>query len=214
MERVSRVVSHLRSGMALFIPLLVVHGIYSGLVSSIGAITSTTCGVVKNLYLYKNPDVTRVIKKLDLERRLLLVHSILNAVSQEQPLDEALIPSVLLEGAPAPSEPSVNHQLATSEQPSRIKEMIDLMNGEIRDPIQLCLIFLRQTVQDIHDDLTKLSAKVARHNTKWFNSWRTLNVQELLDVLTIHSQQLDDRFNDLTKVSSFLTNRRIASFGA
>jgi hypothetical protein len=198
--------------MALFLPLLVVHGIYSGLVSSIGAVTSTACGVVKNIYTHKNPDVTRMIKKLDLERRLVLVHAILNTISKEQPLEEPIIPVGLLEGEEK-KETLVNHQVEV-EQPSRTKEMIDLMNGEITDPIQLCLIFLRQTVQDIHDDLIKLNAKVTRHNAKWFNSWRTLSIQELLDSLSTHSQQLDDRFNDLTKVSSFLTNRRIASYGS
>jgi hypothetical protein len=189
--------------MALFIPLIVAHGIYSGIISSIGTVVTTSCSVVKKVYTHKNPDVIRIVKHLDLERRLLIVQSVLNTIRDEQPFQDTS--SILAEES--------TKETAIVESPSRIKEMIELMNGEIKDPVELCLIFLRHSIQDIHDDLTALDAKVIRHKAKWFNTWRTLNVVDLLENLKSHSQQLDDRFNDLTKVTSFLTNRKIANLG-
>lgn len=166
--------------MALFLPLLVAAGIYNGLVTTIGSVTMATCRAVKRVYTHKNPDVTKLLKQLDLERRLTLVQSILNVTG--------------------------GYNLEMTD--------INEEKGANQNPIELCLISLQQSIQDIHDDLIKIEVKVESHKRKWFNSWRTLNIKEMLENLDIHSQQLDRRFEDLNKVTTFLVNRKISTLAS
>jgi len=163
--------------MAYVIPLIA-YGLYSGVLTGIEKIIVGTCSAVRNIYTHKNPEITAVIKQLDLERRLLLVRSVLGVMDR---------------GVDVPSTPTL-----------RACETLDVINKE-HDPIELCLLFVKHTVHDIHDDLSLLNAKIERHKSKWFSDWRYLNIKNLLESLENHSKQLDARFNDLTKISTFLS---------
>lgn len=197
--------------MALFVPisiaLFVGSGIYSGLVSGIGHITMATCSTVKRIYQHKNPDINKIVSQLDLERRMLLITSVLNAAQEER----ARLKSTQDLVSEIPSEPEIKDH--TVEEKSRITEMIDMANGKVKDPVEICLIFLRQTVHDIHEDLTKIDIKISAHKKKWFVGLRTLDIKDLSDTLEIHSRHLDSRFEDLTKITSFLTNQRLSGLG-
>lgn len=58
---------------------LVIQGIYTGLVETIGYFTMGTCKLVKSIYTHKNPDVNKILIELDIERKLSLVQSVVKS---------------------------------------------------------------------------------------------------------------------------------------
>lgn len=170
--------------MAYVIPLILAQGIYTGIITGISGIVLGTVRTIKAIYTHQNPDVNKIVRKLDLERRLILIQSVLRAINN-QAKDKKL------------------NELEKKDLHQSISLETDLDN----DPIELCLLFLQQTINDINNDLEAINKKVAYHNTKWFSSWRKLNIKSLLVSLEEHSVQLNSRFDDLTKVSTFLKNR-------
>ena len=192
--------------MAYFLPLLVAHGIYTGIITGIGGITMGACSSIKKIYTHQNPNVTKIMKRLDLERRLVLIQSVLNVIDEhsvdkiaEKKLDE-LEKTQIFEMVGASNK--------AWDPTCHFVDKVDMEININKDPIELCLIFLHQTIQDIHNDLSDVNKKVSRHNTKWFSSWRTLDIKNMLDRLDYHSAQLDGRFDDLTRISLFLKNRK------
>lgn len=173
-----------------FIPYTILaQGIYTGLISTISAITMGTCRLVKSVYTHKNPDANRIMTELDIERRLRLIQSVLNVIDKK-----------------------CNHKLAKIKlndlEKTQIFEMVGSKTDLENDPIELCLIYLHETIQNINNDLTMINKKVTYHNTKWFSGWRTLNIKPLLENLRTNSNLLENRFNDLTKISIFLNNKQ------
>lgn len=172
--------------MSYIIPFLLAQGIYTGIVTGIGSIVMATCGSIKKIYTFHNPDVTKIVRKLDLERRLLLIQSILHVINEE---------TIKKEIRPDGSEKT------------QIFQNVNMRMDINQDPIELCLVFLQQIIDVINKDLDAINMKIAKHNKKWFNSWRKLNIKDLLENLQQHSEQLDARFDDLTKISMFLKNQ-------
>jgi len=134
----------------------------------------------------KNPDVIKVIQELDIDRRLNMVQTVLNAFNSKSKNDK-------------------NTKLNDMEK-KQIFEIVGKETDLNDDPIRLCLDYLHDIIQQIHLDLSTINEKIVRHNTKWFNAWRTLNIKPLLENLKLHSNLLDKRFDDLTKISMFLHN--------
>lgn len=180
--------------MAAFasIPLaLLVQGIYTGLIGTISTVTMKACGLVRTLYSHKNPDVTKLIKELDIERRLKLIQSILNRIDRKT------------------RERIIKKSHLNDLEKTQIFEIIGIEANLDKDPIEICLIYLRETIQEICNDLTIINGKIEKHNTKWFKNWRSLNIQNNIDNLKLNSNLLEFRFNDLTRVSTFLSNNDI-----
>lgn len=175
------------TALAIIPYTLLAQGIYSGLISAVSSVTVGTCHIVRSIYTHQNPDVTKVIKELDIERRLKLIQSVLNAVDQ-------------------PKQNSYVKMKLNNLEKTQIFEIVGETNlGS--DPIKLCLFYLHDIIQEIHNNLFDINKKVAYHNTKWLSTWRTLNIGGLLDNLRLNSKLLDSRFNDLTKISMFLANK-------
>lgn len=172
--------------MAFILSTLIVQGIYTGLIGGISTITLSACSMVKSIYTHKNPNVDKVLSELDLERRLKLIQTVLNMKES--------------------NKKTIKTKLNEMEK-SVLLSMVKGEDGKSDDPIELCLTYLRETIERIDKDLADIHYKVAYHNTKWFNSWRTLNIKKQLDALKISSALLDARFNDLIKISNFLSNR-------
>lgn len=164
------------------------QGIYTGLISIISGVTTNACGMVKSIYTHKNPDVSRVLREMDIERRLKLIQSVLNNIEH------------------TPEYPVSKIKLNDMEK-TQIFEMVGAQSDLDSDPIELCLFYLHDSMQEIHNSLTAINQKVENHNKKWFSSWRTLNIKPLLDNLKLNSMLLNDRFNDLTKISTFMANK-------
>ncbi|XWV25610.1 hypothetical protein QJ856_gp0143 [Tupanvirus deep ocean] len=174
--------------MAFIIPTILAQGIYAGIIGTISSVTIGTCSLVKSIYTHQNPDVTKIIKEMDIERRLHLIQAVINTIDKESTAKLATVKLNELEK-------------------TQIFEMVNTEVDLMADPIELCLVYLHETIQDIHNDLIAINKKVAYHNTKWFSSWRTLNIKPLLDNLKINSNLLTQRFDDLTKISIFLKNK-------
>lgn len=174
--------------MALLIPTLLTQGIYTGIVSTISAVTIKSCYLIKTVYLHQHPNISRTIREIDIERRLQLIQSVINLIDDNSRNDEATI------------------KLDDMEK----TQIFDIIGSRVQlqsDPIELCLQFLHEIIQDIHNDLFAINRKVSHHNKKWFATWRTLNILPLIENLRINSVLLENRFNDLTKISIFLSKR-------
>lgn len=175
------------TALAIIPYTLLGQGIYSGLISAVSSVTVGTCSIVKSIYTHRNPDITRVIKELDIERKLMLIQSVLNTVEHPRKNNYAKMKL---------------NDLEKTQIFEIVGEEVDLKN----DPIQLCLFYLHDIIQEIHNNLSDINKKVLYHTTKWFSTWRTLNINMYLDDLKLSSALLDLRFNDLTKISLFLSS--------
>lgn len=173
--------------MALLIPYAILtQGIYSGVISTISTVTIGTCRLVTSIYTYKNPNVTAIIKELDIDRRLTLIQAVLNSIDHV-----------------------THHEAKLKLDDLEKTQIFELVGSEAdynTDPIELCLHYLHEVIQDIHLDLTDIASKVAYHDSRWFSSWRTLNLTTQLASLSLNSRLLESRFDDLTKISLFLAN--------
>lgn len=177
--------------MALFIPTILTQGIYAGIIGTISSVTINSCGLVKSVCTHKNPNVCKIIKEIDIERRLHLIQAVINTIDDDFNSTSNTTPIKL-----------------DDMEKTQIFELIGSNTNLLNDPIELCLIYLHEIIQEINNDLVAINAKVQYHNTKWFCSWRKLNVAPMLENLRINSTLLEDRFNDLTKISIFLNNKK------
>ena len=175
--------------MAFLIPYTILtQGIYTGIIGTISAVTMGTCRLVTSIYNHQNPDISRVIKKLDIDRRLMLIQAVLNTIEHTAKHSEAKL------------------KLNDLEK-TQVFELVGAETDLSNDPIELCLVYLHETIQEIHNILSNINDKVEYHNTKWFSSWRTLNVTPFIESLELNSTLLNSRFDDLTKISMFLANK-------
>jgi len=169
--------------MALVFPyILLANGIYSGLITGISSLTLGTCSMIGSIYSHKNPDADKCIRKLDLERKLKLIESVLNKSNVNS------------------SRNIFRDKIGTE---SIIFDVVEGENTIMEDPIKLCLHYLHQAVEEIHNSIKKIHDKVSYHKTKWFSTWRTLNIKKQIEELEHSTKILDDRFNDLIKISQF-----------
>ena len=139
-----------------------------------------TCCTVKTIYTHENPDVNKHIRELDLTRRIKLINTIIREIKikSEKNLEISRL--------------------------NKTDFFNDLNTNTDIDPVQLCLAYIFETMKEIDRDLTSIENKIKYHKSKWFNNWRTLNIKNEMDNLTISSKMLENRFNDLLKVSQFL----------
>lgn len=166
---------------------LIAQGIYTGLIGTISTMTIGTYGVIKSVYNHKNPDVNKFLAALDIERRLKIIFSVLHVIEKNS---QNKLADIKLDDL----------------EKTQLLNMIGEKNLE-NDPIELCLIYLHEIIKRINNDLDEINKKVIRHRSKWLNSWRKLNIKPLLENLELDSILLDRRFDDLTKISTFLNNR-------
>ncbi|BCS82906.1 hypothetical protein QLL95_gp1217 [Cotonvirus japonicus] len=167
---------------------LLAQGIYAGLIGAISTITMSACGAIKSIYNYKNEDVNLHIRRLDIERQLVIIQSILLKVTKTKN-----------------TKNTVNLKLDDLEK-THIFELIDTKPDLNNDPIKLCLMYLHESINDIHRDLSNISNKIDAHNNKWFNYWRTLNIKNFVENLESDTKILGERFDYLIKISAFLNN--------
>jgi hypothetical protein len=168
--------------MAALIPYtLLAQGIYSGLIGTISAVTMGTVAVVQSVYTHKNPDADRVLKKLDIERRLKLFDAILGKINK-----------------------STQKTLALDDiSKAEISSIINVNAKLTTDPVELCLEFLHETITNITILLGNLERKIFNHEQKWFNKWRVLDISAYLSELEDQSKILSERFDDLTKIAMY-----------
>lgn len=154
--------------------LLITSLLTQGLTSTIGTMTTSIYKTLGSIYRHQNPDITLVLKRLDIERKLRLIESLLN-----------LQPHRTIQ-----RNPSGKEEFVIVERPT--------------DPQELCLDSLSEIMAEINQDLTVIKKKADKHEQKYFKNWRTLNLKKELDQLEMDSTILNYRFEDLVKVSSLI----------
>ena len=175
--------------MAALIPYTILaQGLYSGIIGTISTVTIGTCSAIRSIYTHKNPDVEKIIKKYDVQNKLKLIESVLKVTDSDN------------------KHKYVKMKLDELDK-TQIFEIINKQNNIGDDPIELCLLYLHENIEEIHNNLKEINAKVSRHKAKWFNSWRTLNIKSQLEDLEANIRLLDIRFNDFMKISEFLRNK-------
>jgi len=143
--------------MALVLPYtLITQGFYSGIISGISTITFRMCGVVKSIYSHKNPDVDNFIRKLDIEYRVNIISTILKNYNKTGTID-------------------IKEHICDK---TVIFTVFDKPLLNVTDPIQLSLMYLSGIIREIHNDLISINNEIAYHHTKWFNSWRALDIKK------------------------------------
>ena len=177
--------------MAFFISILST-GIYSGIINTISVATTTTCYLAKNLYI--NSNVARVLKQIDIERKLLMIDNFVsyfgeNLESSLQNMDcdmETCLKRYYKNGKAVPGIPEQGFGLAG------------------KDPIKLSLLFVQQSTSEIHRLISEIDEKNREHRQKWFYKWRCLNVDGLLQDLKTETKILDKRFHDMIRIAKII----------
>ncbi|AGF85553.1 hypothetical protein QJ854_gp229 [Moumouvirus goulette] len=178
------------SALILLPCTLLTQGIYAGIISAISGITVKTCGLINSIYRHKYPDVNSTIIELDIECQLRIIHSVLNKIQDNKHNKNNTTREIV--------------ELNDLDK-TRIFELVKLNpDKDVDDPIELCLTYLRESVENIHLNLANINNKIEYHNTKWFNYWRTLNIKNYVEQLKMHTRLLNERLDRLIKISSFL----------
>ena len=178
--------------MAFLIPYsLITQGLCTGIVTTISTMTVGSYKVIKSIYVHKNEDIHLFLKKLDIDRKLSLIESVISSSKSPQSETSTDLTNEL------EITPSHLRNLHLIENYHRSKSK----NTNITDPIQLCLTDLSTIITEIHINLKSIDQKVHSHNRKWFQSCRTLNVQKELERLEINVKIMNDRYEDLIKIS-------------
>jgi hypothetical protein len=165
--------------MALALPYtLLTQGLYSGVITGISTMTVGMCRIIRSIYSHKNPDVDKLIKKLDIEYHIILISTILKNFNKTGTID-------------------IKEHIGDK---SIIFTVFDESKSNRQDPIQISLTYLSLIIRDIHNDLMVINQQIEYHNTKWLSSWRTLNIKKYLDILEIHNTILVNRYNDFLKI--------------
>lgn len=186
--------------MAFLIPYsLITQGLCTGIVTTISAMTVGSYKVIKSIYNHQNSDVQHFLKKLDIERKLALIEAVITHTkgTSTPPIEFA-----------EPIEPN-EHDTGVEMTPNHLQNLylIDNYNrtfkskAPITDPIHLCLTDLSNIITEININLKTIDQKVRTHHRKWFHSYRYLNVQKELDKLECNVKILNDRYEDLIKIS-------------
>lgn len=196
--------------MALVVPYtLITQGLYSGIISGISTMTFGMCGMIKSIYNHKNPDVDNFIKKLDIEYRIEMISTILKKYAKYKTIDmkehvgdKSVIFTVLENSAYLIKDSGMDNSLILYNS-----KKSEQYQNNIIDPLQISLIYLSRIIRDIHNDLIIINKQIEYHSSKWFNSWRTLNIKKYLDELETHNTILINRFNDFIKISSVIEHK-------
>lgn len=165
---------------------LLTQGIYTGIIGTISTITMSTCRIITSIYNQKNPNINAHLRKLDIEHQLKIIGSVLHKLHYSDKIGKHKIENNNL------SEFNIIEDYTKS-----------------LDPIELCLIYIKESIDEINKNLIDIDNTVRYHNTKWFSSWRKLNIKKKLEILELNAVQLNKRFDYLIKITNFLSNKHI-----
>lgn len=174
--------------MALYISAILAQGIYSGVISMISGATRNTCDIVRSLYTHKNPNINRLIKKLDIENKLQIIQAVFNAVNLQ-------------------AKKEIKEKYLDDLEKTQVFTMLSAKQDLNCDPIQLCLNSVNDSIVSIEADLSAIHKKANDHKDLWFSSWRQLDIADLISNLETDTMILDTRFNNLLKISEFLNKK-------
>tara|TARA_B110000971_G_C19921054_1_gene459223 strand:- start:441 stop:884 length:444 start_codon:yes stop_codon:yes gene_type:complete len=70
--------------------------------------------------------------------------------------------------------------------------------------IDICLESIHEIILNIKCDLKIINKKLAKHKSKYFNGWRSLNIKKNIENLTSHCNILDKRYELLANTMTIL----------
>lgn len=164
---------------------LFIQGIYSGLIGTISTCVVKSSQLITKIYKHKNVDIIELLKKTDIEYKLLLVETVMTTIKNKYQIN--VLPS--LENNPH----IILNQYIKNEDYIRKRE-----------PFELCIESLNETIKEIHSILNEINEKINHHNSKWFVNWRKLNITRQTKLLEINATILNERFNDLLKIFPYM----------
>jgi len=173
--------------MALTIPYsLLTEGLYNGIIFGISGMTCKAVGMVKTIYSHNNTSVNEKLIQLDLEYNINMASVLVRKYSK---------------GRSQNVKEHINNKTVNFE-------MVAKPNQTINDPIEMGLIYLSQIITDIHNDLISIESDINYHNTKWFNSMRTLDLKKKLTILELHNGLLINRYNNFIRICSTFDKKK------
>lgn len=152
-----------------FIISTVAQGVYTGIISLISTNTMAACGIVNQLYKYKNPEVNKLLNNIDLEAKM--------------DIYKAAIHQLITSTSPELSD------LGRTQ-------LFDACNSSVTtsDPIKLCLKYLCQNISIIHGLLQKINKKIIYHQSKYFHKWRVLDIDDEIKKIKKEMKIMEKRF--------------------
>jgi hypothetical protein len=167
--------------------------------NSILTISSKAYSVIGNLFTVNHSNFRACLDELDLLYKLDLINGILNN-NKEIDIEQSRIfsgvdPQVASQTVLNTSKPSLN-----SSDNNNINMIILNKNKNIFDPHTTALKYLKISVENIYKELNNIDYRIQRHQNKWFNSWRNLNLEPNLNVLRKETQKLDQRLEHYMKL--------------
>jgi len=66
--------------------------------------------------------------------------------------------------------------------------------------IKLAIESIHNSLEDLHQILSKIETRVKRHHTKWFYTWRTQDFTKEINELKLKKRILDNRFAILQQI--------------
>jgi hypothetical protein len=68
------------------------------------------------------------------------------------------------------------------------------------EAINYTISSINKILEEITIDVSKLEIKITRHKLKWFNSIRNIKYKKEAELLRMHLNMLDERYNDLIQL--------------
>ena len=72
----------------------------------------------------------------------------------------------------------------------------------IKESIKYSIISLHDVLEKINNEINKIKEDIEYHQTKYFNSWRSLDCSDKLEIIQKNNKLLDNRFEMLVKLLS------------
>lgn len=202
--------------MAYFIASSILsQGVYTGILSAISTITIRTCQLITRLYKCTDRGTCNVIKRLDIERKLALIESVIRSMdidsspdvkqhSEPRIINDYKPISVPVKGLAMVSSMRDSMSCKPLAKVTNTSSVRSLTDGKHPDPIEVSLTHLRDIINEVHRNIDTLTNKIEYHNSKYFNAMRTLNIEREREDLEINAKILDERYNDFMKIISVM----------
>lgn len=80
------------------------------------------------------------------------------------------------------------------------KLIMDIENIKLKDSVRLAIMDLNQTIYNINDILEDSLFMKNKHQELYFNRWRSLNFDEIIEKLTLQLEIFSIRYHDLINI--------------
>lgn len=151
-----------------------------GVINTFGVVLPKIYDLLKSIYEFENTNVNQRLKKMDIKYHLELIESVISQFKNEETQD------------------GETYKFPSIDDPENTMEM---------HPLILNIKYLSEIVSEIHNDLNEINCIVNGHCQKWFNNWRTLDIEINLINLENNLKILLSRFDDFIKLNAIYNHK-------